>query len=251
MILIGGPFQISFNGQTGRYFAWRDYGLQLFFPPNCSHGRILVTMSSYIPFKNQIGPKIHVVSSIYYVRTNVKHFDNAVTLHLQHCVKLKTEEDCQKLHFIIIRKNGQIRADGKFNIGHSYGTIEVTNFCYIYIVWEADRGINIRPLNDQQGESVQEGTNNSSQSNNNSSLKGTSHLSSNNASFIDTSNDNPNSVSGNSIDESHESLTQEVVSPTFVYEEMLVVPSNRSSIVDKNWSGIYSIYRNLDGWRLV
>ncbi|XP_065915423.1 uncharacterized protein [Dysidea avara] len=249
MELIGGPFLISCDGQTGRYFVWREHGLQLYLPANCARKRILVTVSSYIPFKSQPSPGVHIVSSIYHLRTNIKQFSNFVTLHLQHCVKLKSEEDCQKMCFIIHNKDGKTTVDGKFHIGHSYGTIEVTKFCYIYIAWEAERGINIRPLNDQQEDGVQEDANSGPL--NNGSSEEPSHPSSaggqQNSSNGDHGNDGLMLKPSTSM-ESNKSLAEEA-GPTYVYEDMLAVPSNRLSITNKSWNGIYSIYRNLEGWR--
>ena len=252
MVLIGGPFLISCDGQTGRHFVWKDYGLQLYLPTNCAQKRILVTMSSYIPMKSQLSPGAHIVSSIYYLRTNIKQFNNFVTLHLQHCVKLKTEEDCQKMCFVIHNEDRKTTVDGKFHIGHTYGTIEVTSFCYIYTVWKTDRGIIRKPPNDQQGDRVQKDATNSSPSNSGNSKEPSHPPGPQNSTNGGQSNDDLKSKPSTStgIDESNKSLAEEA-GPTYIYEEMLVVPSKRLSLIDKSWNGIYSIYRNLEGWRSV
>jgi len=249
MVLIGGPFQISCDGQTGRYFVWREHGLQLYLPANCAHQRVVVTMSSYVPIKNQLSSKAHIVSSVYYLQSNIKQFSTAVTLHLQHCVKLTRKEDCQKLCFVIHDNDNKIKVSGKFHIGHSYGTIEVTSFCYVYIVWEAEGGITIRSLDDNQADTIQPDTINLSpldSSNLETPLQPSSDDSQNNTNFKQS---NLTSECSTAPDESN--VEECTTGPTFIYEEMLVVPSNRLSLTDKNWNGAYLIYRDLDGWRLV
>ena len=252
LVPIGGPVQISCDGQTGRYFVWREHGLQLYLPANCAHRRVVVTMNSYVPHRSQLNSKVHIVSSIYYLQTNIKQFSTAVTLHLQHCVKLKTEEDCQKMYYIIHDNDNTTTANGQFHIGHSYGTIEMTSFCYVYIVWKTEGGIVIRSHNDyQQEDGIPEGTANLNLSQN-SNLETSSHPPSEGPQNSTNSQKDDCNLPSECYPTPDESNVEESpTGPTFVYEEMLVVPSNRLSLVDKNWNGAYLIYRNLEGWRLV
>ena len=97
---IGGPFQISCDCQAGLYVAWKDYGLQAYLPANCTHLPLQVTVSSYFPINNQLRPGAHIVSLIYYLKANVQQFNVAMTLYVEHCVKLKSVEDCKNMYFV-------------------------------------------------------------------------------------------------------------------------------------------------------
>ena len=124
--------------------------------------------------------------------------------------------------------------DGKFNVGDSYGIIEITNFCNIYIVWEAEKGI--KALYDVQRDVVQDQPNRLIPSHPPGG-----------GSILQSSTDQ----NKHSSDEECTSANSDVTTPLYVYEGILIVPSDRFSIVDKDWVGVYSIYPKLEGWKSV
>jgi len=230
MLHIGGPFRFSFDCQAGLHLIWKNYGLQAYLPANCSNLLLQVAVSSYLPFNSQLRPGAHIVSSIYHLQANVKQFDNAITLYVQHCVKLNSEEDCKKMYFVKQHENDLNFFDGKFTVGGSYGIIEVTNFCNVYIVYEAEKSM--RALYGMQSDVVQD------------QPSGTSPTS--------PSIDLPLQSSTIQNDDSEcANANTGITFPSYAYEGMLVVPSSRFSIVDKDWNGVYSIYPKLEGWKKV
>ena len=251
LCFINGPSVISCDGQAGEHFVWKDYGLELVFPANCSQQIIHVNVSSFLPVCSELCPGVHIVSSVYHLDCSIKHFDKAVTLYIQHCVNLWSAKDCQKMCFIVQHGNDTQRVTGIFNPYDSYGMLKVNNFCYIFIVWEAEGGINIRPLHlsinpyassTDHANIGQQETSSSSSSDHSSSAELIAQVHSSSSQVkgqqqLQLTNDNSAAAQDNS--------------PPCKYEEMLVVPSYRSSMINKDWCGLFSLYRSLDGWRSV
>ena len=132
---------------------WKDYGFKAYLPASSSQPLVETAVSSCLPFNSQLHPGVHIVSSIYHLQANVKRFDAAVTLQLQHCVNLKSEDDCQKMFIVIQQDSVTTCVDGNFNIGDPCGTIETNSLGFIYVVWKAERDL---PLNVQQENIIQE-----------------------------------------------------------------------------------------------
>ena len=133
VIQVDGPHQITCNGQTGGCFAWDDYGLKIQFHPNCSQHFIELSMSAYLPLKSEVFPGFHIVSTVIQFHCSVKKFDKPIILHLQHCVKLESLEDCQNMCFVMHKKNKRKILQGLFQIGGSYGAVTIPDFCYLYV----------------------------------------------------------------------------------------------------------------------
>ena len=108
-------------------------------------------MSASLPYKNEVHPGVHIVSAVYKFNCNVKVFDKAFILRLQHCVNLISPEDCHKMCFIIHNGKTTEMKCGYFEAGNSYGSIKLNKFCWICLGYFAEllRNINIHIENDQ------------------------------------------------------------------------------------------------------
>ena len=236
LIPVDGPYQINCDGQTGGCFIWNDYGLEINFPPKCSQEHIQVDIQNFLPINNKVHPTIHIVSEVYQFQCNIKRFDKAFTLRLQHCLSLKSPEDCHQLCFIIESENNNDMKHGYFEVGNSYGIVHLNKFCRIFIVWVRALWRNMRTIIRTTNiftRTVQH-QDNSLSSDQQSSTSSEAHTEglfdvpdvSLNTPIYDTQADIP-----------------------LKYESMIGLPKNFHHLAE--WNCVYSIYLSLGGWNKV
>ena len=246
-----GPYQISFDGKIGGFFVWNDCGLKMNFKSRCSQQHVKVTASSFLPIKNKLYPGVHIVSAVYQFSCNTKRFDKAFTLRLEHCVKLQSPEDCQKMCFIVVQDGSSSVKYGHFEAGKSYGTVTLDRFCYIFIAWTRNLlnniGINVLPLSSNQDNSSQQVASNQS---NNSVEAHVEELSISQADHTEGSQSASGQKQGSSVAVSPNSGIVDDTSPPYEYEAMISLPGDHHRLTN-NWSGYYSIYYGYGMWRKV
>ena len=201
-----------------------------------------------MPIKNELSPGVHIVSAVYQFNCNITRFDEAIALRLQHCVKLQSPKDCQKMRFIILQGGSNDVKYGHFEVGKYYGTIHLNRFCHIFIIWvnEPWRNIHIIVLpvsRDGDSSSQQAPSNQSSNSGIQAELstsqanqRGSSQSSEGNQHVPSESNSNVININC-------------ATSPPCKYEAMIGLPRDHCSLIE--WSSIYSIYFKLGTWRNV
>ena len=252
---VAGPYQISCDGESGGYFVWNDHGLEMYFPSGCSQQHVQVAASTFLPIKNEIYPGTHIVSAVYQFNCNVNRFDKAFTLHLQHCVKLQSPEECQKMCFVVVHNGSSVVKYGYFEAGKSYGTVTLDRFCHIFIVmvhrfWKNVRMV-VLPILGNQHNSLPQAP--SDQQSNNSRLSGVEE----HKGELSTSQSDHAESSQSACGQQH--VFSEAVSPissaigsdttTYQYEAMISLPGDHHGLT--NWSSYYSIYHDLGTWRQV
>ena len=247
---VNGPYQISCDGESGGYFVWKDCGLEINFPPKCSQHHIQLTTNTFLPIKNEVNPGVHIVSAVYQFSSNIDRFEKEFALHLQHCVKLQSPEDCQKMRFVILQDGSNDVKYGHFEVGKRYGTIQLDRFCYIFIIWIDELWKNIHlivlPLsNNQDSSSLQIPSNQSSNSDMQAKLP--TPQADQRESF--QSPDGKQHVPSESSSNSSVVNINHATSPPCMYEAMIGLPKNHCGLTE--WSSIYSIYVNLETWRNV
>ena len=247
-----GPYQISCDGKSGGYFVWNDCGLEINFPSRCSQQHVKVTASSFLPIKNKVYPGVHIVSAVYQFSCNIERFDKAFTLRLQHCVKLQSPEDCQKMCFIVVQDGRSFVKCGHFEAGKSYGTVTLDRFCHIFIVWIRNFlnniGINVLPLSSNQDTSSHQVA--SDQSNNHSVEAHVEEFSISQADHTGSSQSASGQKHGSSEAVSPNSSVVDDTCPPYKYEAMISLPRDHHCLTN-NWSGYYSIYYDYGTWRKV
>ena len=109
-------------------------------------GNIEITISALLPIKTEVRPGIYLVSTVFKFHCNVKKFDKAFTLSLQHCVNLQSMEDCHRMCFIVQHGNTSDIKHGQFEVQGLYGSIALNAFCCISIAWmtEVWRNVNLQ-----------------------------------------------------------------------------------------------------------
>ena len=186
---------------------------------------------------------MHIVSAVYQFNCNIKRFDKAVMLRLQHCIKLQSPEDCQRLRFVIQHDDSNDMKYGCFDAGQSYGTVKLNKFCHVFIILIHELWKNIRvivlPLSGDEDNSslssIQQSTSESvEQSTSQTNERG-----------IPQSSDDPQS----SVPPNTSVGDFTTASPPYRYEAMFCLPKDHDQLLD--WRGAYSIYNNLGEWRDV
>ena len=243
VIPVDGPHQINCDGQSGGCFVWNECGLEINFPLKCSQQHIQVTTSSFLPIKNEIHPGMHIVSAVYQFNCNIRRFDKALTLRLQHCIKLQSPEDCQKMRFIILHDDSNDMKYGCFEAGQSYGTIKLNKFCYIFIVlihepWKNIRVIVLPLSGDEDNSSLSSIQSSGASVEHSTSLADQREISqsADDQQFLVPPNANVGDFTT-------------ADSTPYRYEAMFCLPKNHHEL--QNWTGAYSIYYKLGEWKKV
>ena len=243
---VAGPYQISCDGESGGYFVWNDHGLEIYFPSRCSQQCVQVAVSTSLPIKNEVYPGTHIVSAVYQFNCDTERFDKAFTLHLQHCVKLQSPEDCQKMCFVVVQDGRSDVKYGHFEVGKSYGTVTLDRFCHIFIVWAHRfwRMVLLPFLGNQDNSSPQAPSD---------------QLSSLEAQVEELSTSQSDNTGSSQSTNGQQLVSSEAVSPissvvgpdtpTYKYEAMISLPGDHRSLT--HWSSYYSIYYGNDIWRQV
>ena len=253
-----GPYRISFDGESGGYFVWNDYGLEIYFPFRCSQRHVQVAVSTFLPIKNEIYPGAYIVSAVYQFNCDTERFDKAFTLHLQHCVKLQSSEDCQKMRFVVVQDGSNDIKYGHFEVGKSYGTVTLDIFCYIFIVWVRELWKTIRiavlPLlgdQDNSSSQMQVPSNHQSNSSGHSSVEAhIEELSTSQSDHTGSSQSASGQELGSSATVTPNSTMADATSPPYKYEAMIGLPKDDHHSTT-SWSSYYSIYHDYGTWRQV
>ena len=245
---VDGPYQINCDGQIGGAFVWNDCGLELTFPPKCSKQNIKITVSALLPVRNEVHPGVYIVSAVFKFHCNVKKFDKDFTLCLQHCINIKSSEDCHNMCFIIQHGDASDIKYGHFEAGNSYGSIALNKFCCISVAWirEILRSLNFQMI-------MPDNQNKEQPSRIDSEIildKGTTPKNNHKVSHS-LGDQHCSSQSADDIDEWKKD--QEDINkadfPCHKYEEMVALPKDHSKLT--KWTGIYSVYVRKKAWRIV
>lgn len=262
---VDGPYQINCDGQIGGAFVWNDCGLELTFPPKCSRQNIEITMTALLPVRNEVHPGVYIVSAVFKFHCNVKKFDKDFTLHLQHCINLKSSEDCHNMCFIIQHGDASDIKYGHFEAGNSYGSIVLNTFCCISVAWihEFFRNLNFQMIvvpglelpNNQNKEDSSSQITDKQPSRSDSEIildKGTTPKNNHKVSRS-VGDQQCDSQSPNDTDTYEWKTNQEDIIkadfPCHKYEEMVALPRDHSKLA--KWIGIYSVYVKKAAWRIV
>ena len=204
---------------------------------------------------------MHIVSAVYQFNCNIKRFDKAFTLRFEHCIKLQSPEDCQKMHFVIQHNGSNDMKHGHFEVGDSYGTVNLNRFSRIFIVWINELWRNvctcILPVtDDQDNTSLQVSSNQQSGTRSEAHSEEVYTTQTGHTTLLQSTSGQqhdstvPSSSGAASCDTGKEhTKIKHASSPVYKYESMIGLPKDYCHLTD--WSGVYSIYVKLGGWRKV
>ena len=198
---------------------------------------------------------MHIVSAVYQFNCNIQKFNKAFTLRLQHCIKLQSPEDYQKMHFVIQHDDNNDVKYGHFEVGNSYGTVNLNRFSRIFIVWINELWRNIctivLPVTDHQDNAPLQVSSNQQSSASSEATTQTDHTTLSQSTSGQQHNSAVPSSSGVASNDTGKECTKmkHSSSPVYKYESMIGLPRDYCHLT--NWSGVYSIYVKLGEWRKV
>ena len=131
LITIGHSEKIDCDGNYGGSYQWKGHDFSIMLPPGCADGTVTVTLEAYLPSSTQ---EHCLLSAVFDVTTNVETLKKPVTVHIPHCVNIKSEEDKERLCFLILHKESHELKKGHFEIGKSFGSVELTKFSKVTIL---------------------------------------------------------------------------------------------------------------------
>ena len=120
--------KIECSGKYGGSFLWKGHDFMVTLPPDCADEMITINLKAYLPASTQ-DSSINIVSAMFDVTTNIKRFKKLVTIRFPHWINVISEEDKEKLSFLISHANSSEFVKGHFEVGESFGSIEVDHFC--------------------------------------------------------------------------------------------------------------------------
>ena len=118
--------KIQCSGKYGGSFLWKGHDFMITLPPDCADEMITIDIKAYLPPSTQ---ESSFVSTVFDVTTNIKRFKKLVTIRFPHWINIKSEEDKENLHILIIHANSSEFMKGHFEVGESFGSVEVEHFC--------------------------------------------------------------------------------------------------------------------------
>ena len=225
---------------SGGEFYWKSHDLSICISPN-SFADVIpakLNITAYLSISNESFCGYHIVSAVFKIDSNVENFDPPVKLRIPHCVTLESNSDCEKMHFLVQHAdNYTLRKQGIFKADDFYGTVELTKFSYIAIIWEktitycrmvisfiihGQEESNHQQQDEQQLQQLQQSQDSSS-------------------SESDPSSANHYSYTSKAKDSGDQYLTN------LVYGEILTLPQSHCQQFD-NWIGAYCIVQNVKTW---
>ena len=131
LIAVGPSEKIDCDGKYGGSYLWKGHDFALVLPPDCADDTVTITLEASLPCSTQ---EHCLLSAVFDVTTNVKTLKKPVTVHVPHCVNIKSEQDIDRLYFLILHKDSRELKKGYFEIGKSFGSVELTEFSKVTIL---------------------------------------------------------------------------------------------------------------------
>jgi len=130
MIPVGHSAKLEFSGTDGGEFHWKPHDLTLTLPSNCADETVMIEITASVPNKSDL-----FVSAVFNISCNVKKFKKPVTISFPHCVHIKSFGNKSRMHFFTHNLGKVTFLKGKFEVGSSHGTLEVTELGTFGIVF--------------------------------------------------------------------------------------------------------------------
>ena len=100
-------------------------------PPGCADETVTITLDAYLPSNTQ---KHSLLSAVFDITTNVETFKKPLTVHIPHCANIKSEEDKDRMYFLVMYENSHEFKKGCFEIGKSFGSVKLNKFGMVVIL---------------------------------------------------------------------------------------------------------------------
>ena len=130
LIPVGSSEKIEFDGRCGGSYLWEGHDFAMLLPPGCADENITINLQAYLPSSTQ---EHCLVSAVFDVTTNIEKFKKPVTVRFPHCINIRSENDQEKLWFVIFHNDSYEFKKGYFEIGESFGSITIDKFSKLCI----------------------------------------------------------------------------------------------------------------------
>ena len=130
MIPVGSSAKLKYSGTDGGTFHWKPHDLTLTLPSGCADETVIIEMTASVPDKSDL-----FVSAVFDIGCNVKKFRKPVTVSFPHCVRIKSFGNKSRMHFFTHNLGMVTFLKGKFEVGSSLGSIEVTELSTLGIIF--------------------------------------------------------------------------------------------------------------------
>ena len=133
--------QFLIRGSKRQAFLWEDFGFNLYFEQGTIHSSQMcpVAVNALVGGAFRFPQDTQLVSAIYEI-SFAEELLQPVTLEIQHCVLLKSEEQFKYLSFMIAHIDVSappyefhLVNGGKFKVNNLYGRIKRQKFCLVGI----------------------------------------------------------------------------------------------------------------------
>ena len=137
-----GETVVEDTGSEHQKVSWHDYGFHLSVPDGAVSSDVTVSLAvkAIMSGQFQLPDDTHLVSSIYWVSAS-QLFEKEVSVHLEHCAIINSEEETSNYKFIIGRcsqKNLPYKfkiRDAVFSLQSHLGTITVRQFSFFAAIY--------------------------------------------------------------------------------------------------------------------
>ena len=137
-----GQTVLEITGNEDQKVSWKDFGFHLSVPDGAVPSDVTVSLAvkAIMSGQFQLPDDTHLVSSIYWV-SGSRVFDKEVSVHIEHCAVISSEEEASNYKFIVgkcSQKNlpytFKIR-DAVFSPQSRLGTINVRQFSFFAAIF--------------------------------------------------------------------------------------------------------------------
>ena len=133
LIPVGHSETIECDGKCGGSYLWKGHDFAIMLPPCCADEKVKITLQAYLPSATQAHC---LVSAAFDINSSVKKFKKPIRVRFPHWVNIESEKDKESLHFLICHMDSCEVKTGYFEVGTSFGYIELLEFCPITIIFK-------------------------------------------------------------------------------------------------------------------
>ena len=125
-------------GDKPQKLEWPGYGFYIEVPDEALPPEVTASVAVKIVFAGQfeLPEGSQLISAIYWISSN-KSFLKEVTINIQHCAVIESEEQCAEFKFIVAKCSQEVlpykfkkMGKGLFNIHSQYAAIKVKQFSF-------------------------------------------------------------------------------------------------------------------------
>ena len=144
-----GETVLEITGNEHQKVSWDDFGFHLSVPDGAVPSDVTVSLAvkAIMSGQFQLPDDTHLVSSIYWVSAS-RVFDKELSVHIEHCAVIRSEEEASKFKFIVgkcsqknLPYNFKI-CDAVFSPQSCLGTINVRHFSFFAAIFRGLWGSN-------------------------------------------------------------------------------------------------------------